>query len=104
MKLSIVLSTHAAQFQAVAFKGDFEANVAKIAGWGYNGVELAIRDPKLVDVDELDRVISAYELEVPAIGTGQAWGEEGLSEKLPSNALKVISRWQNISMRLSSWV
>lgn len=79
MKLSIVLSTHAAQFQAVALKGDFEANVAKIAGWGYDGVELAIRDPKLVDVDELDRVISAHELEVPAIGTGQAWGEEGLS-------------------------
>ena len=33
MKLSVVLSTHAAAFQAVAFKGDFEANVAKIAGW-----------------------------------------------------------------------
>jgi len=79
MKLSIVLSTHAAQFQAVAFKGDFEANVAKIAGWGYDGVELAIRDPKLVDADELLRVVSAYHLEVPAIGTGQAWGEEGLS-------------------------
>jgi len=79
MKLSIVLSTHTAQFEAVAFKGDFDANVAKIADWGYDGVELAIRDPKLVDVDELDRVISAYGLKVPAIGTGQAWGEEGLS-------------------------
>ena len=78
-KLSIVLSTHAAQFQAVAFKGDFEANVAKIAGWGYDGVELAIRDPRLVDADELLRVVSAHGLEVPAIGTGQAWGEEGLS-------------------------
>ena len=74
MKLSIVLSTHTAQFEAVAFKGDFDANVAKIADWGYDGVELAIRDPKLVDVDELDRVISAYGLKVPAIGTGQAWG------------------------------
>ena len=79
MKLSIVLSTHAAQFQAVAFKGDFEANVAKIAGWGYDGVELAIRDPRLVDGDELERVVSAHGLVVPAIGTGQAWGEEGLS-------------------------
>jgi sugar phosphate isomerase/epimerase len=79
MKLSIVLSTHAAQFEAVAFKGDFEANIAKIANWGYDGVELAIRDPKLVDANELQRVISAYELEMPAIGTGQAWGEEGLS-------------------------
>jgi sugar phosphate isomerase/epimerase len=79
MKLSIVLSTHAAQFEAVAFKGDFETNIAKIAEWGYDGVELAVRDPKLVDINELDRVISAYGLEVPAIGTGQAWGEEGLS-------------------------
>jgi sugar phosphate isomerase/epimerase len=79
VRFSIVLSTHAAAFQAVAFKGDFEANVAKIAGWGYDGVELAVRDPKLVNAGELERVIAATGLVVPAIGTGQAWGEEGLS-------------------------
>ena len=79
MKLSIVLSTHAAQFQAVAFKGDFEGNVAKIAKWGYDGVEIAIRDPNLVNADELERVVRAHGLSVPAIGTGQAWGEESLS-------------------------
>jgi sugar phosphate isomerase/epimerase len=79
MKLAIVLSTHIAQFQAVAFKGDFEANVARIASYGYDGVELAIRDPKLVNADELEAVVKKHGLEVPAIGTGQAWGEEGLS-------------------------
>jgi sugar phosphate isomerase/epimerase len=79
MKTAIVLSTHAARFNAVAFKGDFEVNVAKIAAWGYNGVELAIRDPKLVDADALLSVVNQHGLEVPAIGTGQAWGEEGLS-------------------------
>jgi sugar phosphate isomerase/epimerase len=79
MKLAIVLSTHAAQFQAVAFKGDFEANVARIASYGYDGVELAIRDPKLVNAGELEAVVKKQGLEVPAIGTGQAWGEEGLS-------------------------
>ena len=79
MKLAIVLSTHAAQFQAVAFKGDFESNVAKIAGYGYQGDELAIRDPKLVDPAELEAVVSKHNLVVPALGTGQAWGEEGLS-------------------------
>jgi sugar phosphate isomerase/epimerase len=79
MKLAIVLSTHAAQFQAVAFKGDFESNVAKIAGYGYQGVELAIRDPKLVDPAELESVVGKHNLVVPALGTGQAWGEEGLS-------------------------
>jgi sugar phosphate isomerase/epimerase len=79
MKLSVVLSTHAAAFQAVAFKGDFEANVAKIASWGYDGVELAVRDPKLVNAGQLERIVSDNRLVVPAIGTGQAWGEEGLS-------------------------
>ncbi len=79
MKSSLVLSTHAAQFEAVALKGDFETNVAKIAGWGYDGVELAIRDPALVDARALTEVIDAHRLAVPAIGTGQAWGEEHLS-------------------------
>lgn len=79
MKLSIVLSTHAARFEAVAFKGGFEANIAKIAGWGYDGVELAIRDPRLVDPGALEKVVAAHNLRVPAIGTGQAWGEERLS-------------------------
>jgi len=79
MKYSVVLSTHAATFEAVAFKGDFAANVAKIAAWGYDGVELAVRDPSLVDAGELERVVAAHGLAVPAIGTGQAWGEEGLS-------------------------
>jgi sugar phosphate isomerase/epimerase len=79
MKLSIVLSTHAAQFEAVAFKGDLAANVAKVATWGYDAVELAVRDPQLVDADELASVVSEHRLSVSAIGTGQAWGEEGLS-------------------------
>jgi len=91
MKLSIVLSTHPAQFQAVAFKGDFEANVAKIAGWGYDGIELAIRDPRLVDADKLLRIVSAHGLEVPAIGTGQAWGEERLSFTSDDPAVRVAA-------------
>jgi len=91
MKLSVVLSTQAAQFEAVAFKGDFAANVAKIAGWGYDGVELAIRDPKLVDPDELERVVRAFGLAVPAIGTGQAWGEEGLSYTDPDPEVRAAA-------------
>ncbi|MGC9349086.1 MAG: 5-keto-L-gluconate epimerase, partial [Anaerolineae bacterium] len=79
MKLSLVLSTHQAQFEAVALKGDFEANVEKIAAWGYDGVELAVRDPALVDAEALATVVAQHGLKVPALGTGQAWGEEHLS-------------------------
>ena len=79
MKLSLVLSTHAAQFEAVALKGELDDNVARIAGWGYDGVELAVRDPSLVDADELAVLAARHDVEIPAIGTGQAWGEEQLS-------------------------
>jgi sugar phosphate isomerase/epimerase len=97
LRLSIVLSTQAAQFQAVAFKGDFEANVAKIAAWGYDGVELAIRDPKLVQSDQLVRIVSAHGLSIPAIGTGQAWGEEGLSYTDPDSAVREAAIQRTIS-------
>ena len=79
MKLSIVLSTQPAQFQAATFKGDLAANLTRIANFGYDGVELAIRDPKLVHLDALEELVRQNGLRVSAIGTGQAWGEEGLS-------------------------
>lgn len=88
MRTSIVLSTHQAKFNAVAFKGDFEANVSKIAALGYDGVELAIRDPALIDADALLTVTAQHGLGVPAIGTGQAWGEEGLSFTDPNPAVR----------------
>jgi sugar phosphate isomerase/epimerase len=91
MKLSIVLSTQPAQFQAATFKGDLETNLAQIASLGYNGVELAIRDPKLIDLELLDRLVCEQGLSVPAIGTGQAWGEEGLSFTDPDPQVRVAA-------------
>ena len=88
MKLSVVLSVQQAQFEAVAFKGNLEGNLAKIAGWGYDGVELAIRDPQAVDAEELAALVAAHGLVVPAIGTGQAWGEERLSYSDPDPAVR----------------
>jgi len=88
MKLSIVLSVQQARFEAVAFKGNLEDNLAKIAGWGYDGVELAIRNPTAVDADKLADLVAAHGLVVPAIGTGQAWGEEGLSYSDPDPAIR----------------
>jgi sugar phosphate isomerase/epimerase len=88
MKLSIVLSIQPAQFQAATFKGDLEANLDRIAALGYEGVELAIRDPRLVDCDRLERLVQQRHLCVPAIGTGQAWGEEGLSFTDPDPAVR----------------
>ena len=108
-KLSIVLSTHATQFDAVAYKGDFESNIAKISNWGYDGVELAIRDPNLINVDGLEAILQNQGIKVPAIGTGQAWGEEHLSLTNPDPSVrdKAISRIKShisLAQRLKSLV
>lgn len=88
MKLSIVLSMQPTRFEAVAYKGKFEENISRIARLGYHGVELAIRDPSQVDEAELKDILSRYNLAVPALGTGQAYSEEGLSFTHPSSEVR----------------
>jgi len=79
MKFSVVVSTHAAGFKAATLQGDLEGNLSRLAAIGYDGAELAIRDPALVDGQALLDAVRREGLEVAAIGTGQAWGEDGLS-------------------------
>jgi sugar phosphate isomerase/epimerase len=79
MKFSMCLSATPAKFDAVPFTGDFARNLQLLASMGFDGVELAIRNPKEVDMDELLTAVHDVNLCIPAIGTGQAWGEEGLS-------------------------
>ncbi len=77
-RLSIVLSVQAATFSALTYQGNLAANLARIKALGYDGVEVAIRDPETIDRHELFAALDATGLPVPAIGTGQAYGEEGL--------------------------
>ncbi len=91
MKLSIVLSAQPASFQAATFKGNLEENLQLISSLGYDGVELAIRDPRLVDMDALEQMVHNGNLFVPAIGTGQTWGEEGLSFTDPDPSIRQLA-------------
>jgi sugar phosphate isomerase/epimerase len=79
MKLSIVQSTEPASFSALAYKGDWAQNIGKLKYMGFDGVELAVRDPNLLDAPLLKSLLIQHGLVVPAIGTGQAFGEDGLS-------------------------
>lgn len=94
MKFSIVLSTQPTTFSALAYQGKLAENVARIKALGYDGVELAVRDPALIDVPALMSLLKEHRLPVPAIGTGQAYVEEHLSFVDPKEAtrLKAIER------------
>ncbi len=97
MKKSIVVSTPEAKFSALAFKEDFARSIKKVAELGYQGVELAVRDPDKVDDKKIGKLVKSYHLEVPAIGTGQAYGEEGLSFSHPLTEIrkKAVQRIRN---------
>lgn len=88
MKLSIVLSTQPASFSALAYKGNIEENVKRIRELGYDGVELAVRNPNELEVEHVKSLVVKNNLPVPAIGTGQAFGEEGLSFSNPDPAIR----------------
>ncbi len=79
MKTSLAVSTPGARFAALVFRDALSDSLAKTVSLGFDGVELAIRDPKLVDVTEIGRLAEEHHLEICAIGTGQAYGEDGLS-------------------------
>jgi len=79
MKISIVLSTQPASFSAVTYKGRLTENLHKIKKLGFDGVELAIRNPADLDLKHIQKMLRDTGLKLPAIGTGQAFGEEGLS-------------------------
>ncbi len=87
-RYSIVLSCQATRFEAATFQGDFENNLTKVAKLGYGGVELAIRSPHEMDYRTLYSLLDRTALLVPAIGTGQAWGEEHLSFTDPDGLVR----------------
>lgn len=79
MKSCIVISTSDAEFSALALRGDLCENILEIAELGFGAVELAVRDPSAIDKRAINDALKRHGLAVAAIGTGQAYGQEGLS-------------------------
>lgn len=79
MKLSLALTPQKTTFAPLLFAGNIEYGIRRAAELGYDGVELNIRNPTSLDGDKLIALVRAYNLEVVALGTGQAYIEEGLS-------------------------
>ena len=79
MKLSLVISTSDASFDALAFKGDLEKGMKMAKEIGYDAVEIAVRDPSVVDTEKINELKRELGIDIAAIGTGQAYLVEGLS-------------------------
>ena len=108
-RFSVVVSTHQASFEAVAFKGSVHDSLAEVAAAGYHGAELAVRNAADVDGEQLRERAGELGLEIPAIGTGQMWGEERLSltaedESVRSRTLERLNDHIRLASELDSLV
>lgn len=88
MKIALVISVEETGFDAVAMRGGWADGARAAAAMGYDGVELAVRDPGRVDTDGLLRFLRRTGLQIPAVGTGQAYLTDGLSLSHPDEGVR----------------
>jgi len=76
MKKSFVVSVDS---RANSDKDAWLRNIDYLASVGFDGVELALRNPENIDLSVLRRELKKSNISLPAIGTGLAYLEDGLS-------------------------
>ncbi len=87
MKLSLAVSLSVTTFHAVAMQRGL-ADLERVAALGYDGVELAIRDPAEIDAAALMERCAGLGLPVAALGTGQAFLRDGLALASPAAGIR----------------
>jgi sugar phosphate isomerase/epimerase len=89
MKLGLAVAPGDAPPDAfVVFRGDLERSIERSASLGYDGVELALREPAQVDLPDLKRRLASLGLEVPCISTGQVFAVDRLYFTHPAEAVR----------------
>jgi len=88
MKYGIVISVSKTKFGPIVFKEDLEDNIKKAKRFGYDAVELAVREIKKIDTKKINLLLEKNCLVIPTIGTGQIYVEEGLSFADPDKIVR----------------
>ena len=80
MKLAYMYATpEVGPHKVTAIRGDLEPTLERIREIGYSGVEFLVRDPSVLDQDRIVAAVAAAGLDVPAVCTGEVYGEDGVS-------------------------
>jgi sugar phosphate isomerase/epimerase len=98
LKLAYMVATSEVASMPLSWVGPLPETVHRIARLGYDGVELQIRDPSLVDRDEIRRATADAGIVVSAVSTGQIGAEDGLylTSGDPDIRIKAIDRFKRV--------
>lgn len=88
---------------------NFEEKVTYLAKIGYDGVELAIRDPKKIDAEKVKKLIDDFKMKVPTIATGEAYVRKSISlasvsDLMRNSAIERIKNQIELAAKFSSYV
>lgn len=78
MRFAYPIAVPDAGVKVMAWCDDYESAFRKVKELGYNGVELLVRDPEMVDQLRLNKLLSGTGLELAAIGTTPMQRKDGL--------------------------
>lgn len=95
MKIAGVISYEETKFGPVLYKGGFKEHIRKLANFGYEGVEISLRDPSTIDKEKLKKVLEEEKIELASVATGQAALKDNLTftdsdEKIREKAIERI--------------
>ncbi len=79
MKISVTVAPEAHTTGPWIFAGSLSEGIRKAAAFGFDAVELHLRDPLAMDVPALQTMLAAARVPVSGIATGMAYGLDGLS-------------------------
>ena len=77
MKTALSLSVDKTKFGPVFFGGDLFNGLRYAKDLGYDGVELSVRDPTLLNLQAIKNALDELALSVVTIGTGQSYIHDG---------------------------
>lgn len=88
MKLSVAVAGKEAPPSAFVVWRGFEDSISKAAGYGYHGIELALKTAEDIDPDRLSSWLAKHNMEVSCISTGQVFATLGLYFTHPDASMR----------------
>ena len=88
MKVALTATPYELSLAPVLLHGPIAESFARASAWGYDGLELHLRDPRDVSSKELLGLSERYDIPVTTLGTGMAAGADGLTFTDPDGVVR----------------
>jgi len=82
----------------MVFQGEFMESFTLLKKYGYDGMELMVRNPAKLDIDQLKTLAKDFDIEIPVICTGEIYGRDRLSFMDPDKDVRSAAMERTVSV------